>query len=611
MSRIGILKSHLDAHTLGITGVRSLIEESGYSVLVAPEDITEVLNVLPEDTAVKRLRDWLVYNEISSLGFTYRLDPKAGVRLFDKIYLAMSRLSKDDQCSNVKLFFAGLPTTAELITEKYGNRVTTFNGDETPIDTLRKLGIDSRKFPDWLSREAGFDRGRFTIAADLMSRGALLEEPAKDAGAAWKSGSLGARLRAISQFRGKVLCRAHAGPYFDDREYALAVFDRWVRQLSQSRELDILSIGTSQLTQQAFGEAWNDMPNGGGVPINSEFEFQAVKQSAGDMLVRSYSGTNNIPGYSRMLNRTIDCAWHALSIWWFNQTDGRGPLSLRHSIGQHLNALRAIAESGKPFEPNVGHHFAFRGADDLTSITATVLAVRMAAKLGVKHVILQIMLNTPKMTSGIADIVKYRTLMNVLAGFPESADVVITPQPRAGLAYFSPDLQKARLQLASVTGLMTMLDEKRKLPPIVHVVGYSEAAYLADPDVINESVTITRGAIREFSALSGAEMGVTADLEQAIEHQVRHSTEAVMSMLRHMQENIPDLLSQEGLYQVYKRGYFAVPDLWCCRDELASAAMWKTRIHQGSMCVVNDNGKPIAMDDRLAMIEEADARACS
>ena len=91
-----------------------------------------------------------------------------------------------------------LPTTAELITEKYGNRVTTFNGDETPIDTLRKLGIDSRKFPGWLSREAGFDRGRFTIAADLMSRGALLEEPAKDAGAAWKSGSLGARLRAIS-----------------------------------------------------------------------------------------------------------------------------------------------------------------------------------------------------------------------------------------------------------------------------------------------------------------------------------------------------------------------------------------------------------------------------
>ena len=49
-----------------------------------------------------------MYNEISSLGFTHRLDPKAGVRLFDKIYLAMSRLSKDDQCSNVKLF-AGCP----------------------------------------------------------------------------------------------------------------------------------------------------------------------------------------------------------------------------------------------------------------------------------------------------------------------------------------------------------------------------------------------------------------------------------------------------------------------------------------------------------------------
>ncbi len=53
--------------------------------------------------------------------------------------------------------------------------------------------------------------------------------------------------------------RAHAGPYSSVREFL-----DWVQRLAHTGLLDILSIGTSQLTQGNFGEDWADLPNGGG-----------------------------------------------------------------------------------------------------------------------------------------------------------------------------------------------------------------------------------------------------------------------------------------------------------------------------------------------------------
>ena len=35
-------------------------------------------------------------------------------------------------------------------------------------------------------------------------------------------------------------------------------------------------------------------------------------------------------------------------------------------------------------------------------------------------------------------------------------------------------------------------------PEIIHVVSYSEALYLATPDIINESIKITRYALKEY-----------------------------------------------------------------------------------------------------------------
>lgn len=75
-------------------------------------------------------------------------------------------------------------------------------------------------------------------------------------------------------------------------------------------------------------------------------------------------------------------------------------------------------------------------------------------------------------------------------------------QSRAGLDYFSPDLEKAKIQLAAVTALMDDIEpDNENSPEIIHVVSYSEAVRLATPPVINESIKITLAALKEYRKL--------------------------------------------------------------------------------------------------------------
>jgi hypothetical protein len=84
------------------------------------------------------------------------------------------------------------------------------------------------------------------------------------------------------------------------------------------------------------------------------------------------------------------------------------------NLREHLETLDFIAASGKPFEPNIPHHFSFRGGDDVTYILSAYLAARTAKSRGVKTLILQNMLNTPKYTLGVADLAKSRAMLRLV-----------------------------------------------------------------------------------------------------------------------------------------------------------------------------------------------------
>jgi hypothetical protein len=501
------------------------------------------------------------------------------------------------------VYFAGLPQTCRMVRHQCPEVTGVFQGDETPSETLRILGIDPGVLPRVLAAGMAYDEARLSFGRDLIRRAGHLAVPPVDRsgyeGFGTRQDTLVARLHHSSRRGLGPLFRAHVGPYLPDRAEAVCLFLQWARQLAASGFLDVLSIGTSQLTQSDFGQDWGPRPNGGGVPLNSREEFAAVWEAARPMLVRAYAGTRDIPALARMYEETINIAWHALSFWWFCQIDGRGPYPVRENLRQHLDTLRYIATTGKPFEPNIPHHFAFRGADDVTYMVSAVLAAKTAKSLGIRRLIFQNMLNTPRYTWGVQDLAKSRAALELLRELEDERFAVIL-QPRGGLDYFSPDLDKARAQLAAVTALMDDIEPHNPAsPPIIHVVSFSEASHLADPPVIDESIQITRHALTEYRRLRAC--GDVDDMTTHPEVQTRTAEllAEARAVLGAIETTVPEPYSAEGLYQVFAAGFLPVPYLWECRDEFARAVQWPTRLIRGAVKVVDANGLPLPVADRL------------
>ncbi|MGQ9698922.1 MAG: cobalamin-binding protein, partial [Armatimonadota bacterium] len=538
------------------------------------------------------------------------LDPDDASTLFGRLVheLRRRRLFSHQSGPIVNLYFAGLPDACRIVDREHRGAVVTFCGDETAAETLEKLGIPPSLWPLQMAQEIAYDSARIQFGQELIQSGRHLQVCPPD-----RSGTPGFGTRtekvvdraACSAERGlPPLMRAHVGPYLPDRVAAVRLVIAWARQLAQGGFLDVLSIGTSQLSQSHFGQNWEGLPDGGGVPINSPEEFRAVWEASRPMLVRTYAGTRRIPELARMYEETINIAWHALSFWWFSQIDGRGPNSVLENLRQHLETLRLVADSGKPFEPNIPHHFAFRGADDVTYVVSAVLAAKAAKLCGVRWLVLQTMLNTPKYTWGVQDLAKARAALALVRELEDDTFRVLL-QPRAGLDYLSHDPDRAKAQLAAATALMDDIEpHDTSSPAIIHVVSYSEGFRLADPPVVNESIQITLAALQEYRSLR--RQGKIDDMSRHPE--VLQRTEELISgaraVLKAAEASIPDLYTPEGLYHAFAAGFLPVPYLWLCRDEFPNAVRWQTRLVSGGVHVCDPSGRPIPPEVRAAASAE-------
>ena len=601
----GFLKSGLDAHTMGVQTALQLVSDCGFATALAPEDVCRASERLSQVDAGRRFTAWIRERNVTVLETSYRLDPQAGARWFGCIvdFLQKNRLLAEQGGSVRQLFFAGLPETCRLVKKDWGDRVEIFVGGETPRETLTKSGVPPARIPASVVANSVYDEARLAFGRDLIRSGRHLGVKPYDRSGYPEFGtfddSLVKRLE-YARSRGELpLFRAHMGPYLEGRKEALQMFYEWVRKTASAGYLDILSIGSSQLTQSDFGEDWAGKPNGGGVPINSEREFRMAWECARPMLVRTYAGTKNLPELAQMYDRTINNAWHALSLWWFCRLDGRGEMDLMENLRQQFAAIGVAVRSGKPFEPNVPHHFAFRGADDVTYVVSAVLAARVAKKLGVRTMVLQNMLNTPSNTWGVQDLAKARAVLR-LVGELKDRSFGIVYQPRAGLGYFTPDLEKAKVQLAATTALMDDVDpHDESRPEVVHVVSYSEALFLATPEIISESIQITRCALAEYRRLR--RKGLVDDMSE--NEEVRFRTEELVDSARKVlsaiDATIPDVESPTGLYRVFKCGFLPVPDLMGCREEFPLATMWKTRFRNGGCRLVSGEGEILSAADMV------------
>lgn len=595
----GFIKPEIDVHILGMSTMANILRDCGFMVKIAPPDVMHAIEDIKKLNNSTLFTKWAKDNNINVLSFSYRLDPREGMDLFCSLYsnLVNNNLLSQDGGSIQLVTFAGLPDTCNLIKSKLGDKVVYFPGDETPIESLKKFRVPQRLFPKSFTMIHEYDKSLWDFAVNFISSERYKNISIPDhygyTACGTNRDSFVERLAYCKSHHSLPLIRVHAGPYSPDRHEAIKEYIDWVNQLADTRLLDILSIGSSQLTQQHFGEDWEGLHNGGGVPINSEMEYRSIAEAAKPMLVRTYAGTKNVPWMAEMHERTLNISWHALSFWWFCQLDGRGNNTVLENLKEHIDTVKYIASTGKPMEPNVPHHFSFRGGDDVTYIISGYLAAKTAKRYGIRNLILQNMLNTPKYTWGIQDIAKGRAMLKLVRSL-EDETFKVSLQSRAGLDYFSPDLEKAKIQLAAITAMMDDIEpDNPDSPEIIHVVSYSEAVRLATPPIIEESIKITLGALKTYRTRKAIGLTMNTTENDDINYRFKSLYEEAKAGINILENNFPDLYTPQGLYRIYEMGFLPTPYIYDPNKRFPNATKWNTAIINGAVKVVDENGIPI------------------
>jgi methylmalonyl-CoA mutase cobalamin-binding subunit len=377
-----------------------------------------------------------------------------------------------------------------------------------------------------------------------------------------------------------------------------------IGQIAEAQALDVISLGPDQDAQENFYHPERIDPRrtgAGGVPFRTEADLDqlyAASRRGNYPLLRSYSGTNDLLRYAGALRRTIRNAWCATSLFWFNVVDGRGPLSLRRSIADHMALMRWHGEQGVPVEGNEPHHWELRDGHDALAAAAAYLYAYVAKAMGVGDYIATYMFETPPHLSNQMDLAKQLAkaeLAESLAG----PGFRVWRQTRTGLMSYPVDTGAARGHLgASVYLQMAMR------PHIVHVVGYCEANHAARPDEVIESCKMARRAAE--NALRGAPQMTADPALQRRKGVVKADAMVIVEAIRALGERIAGrradtdpLLDVETLAQAVEKGLLDAPHL---RGNAYACGRVRTQAIAGAIVAIGRDGRPQPEQKRVAAI---------
>ena len=436
-------------HVAGVMKFLHQAENAGYrTIFLGPAvPIERVLDSIQEQVDQGNQPNELL------VGVSYRLTPENGERLLG----SFAEQADEFRAAGVRFAFGGTPPVAKSV-RRIGFFERIFEGGEPDTVTLAYLrgqSVDS-------STEADYPQST---------------------------------IKRIQWKAPYPLIRHHFGlPTMEDTRIG-------IEKIAEAGVLDVISLGIDQDAQANFfhPERQDRRRTGaGGVPVRSKVDYRQLYASTrrGNYpLMRTYSGTDDFIRLAETYVESINIAWCAIPLFWFNQMDGRGPWDLEGSIREHQSVMAWYGDRDIPVELNEPHHWGMRDAPDVIFVVAAFLSAYNARAFGVRDYIAQLMFNSPPGISDRMDLAKMLAVLKMISPL-SGPDFRIWKQTRTGLLSYPLDPFAARGHLSSTVYLQMALN-----PHIVHIVGHTEAHHAATADDIIEAVSLARRPIE--NAING------------------------------------------------------------------------------------------------------------
>lgn len=374
-----------------------------------------------------------------------------------------------------------------------------------------------------------------------------------------------------------------------------------IREIAESRVLDVISVGPDQNTQQFYFHPEKRKPEyegAGGVPLRTREEFEALKAATkfgNQPLIRCYSGTADVFDMAQLLKDTLNNAWCAVPLCWYNKLDGRGDRDIDTSVKEAVELMRWHAERGIPVEANEPHHWGLRDAHDVIPVVMAYLSARNAKKSGVRHYVSQYMFNVPNSLSFPMDLARVLAMIELTESLQDDT-FTLYRETRAGLPFLSADLDVAKGQLAATTYMQMAVH-----PHIIHVVGFCEAEHIASPKDVIESCKIVRGVIK--TCLEDQIDLVHDPRVQTRKEHLLKEARFLLSFIERFYSNYQDPLCEPAVIaDCIKRGFIDAPHI--VKGGEFTGDLFTTII--GGRCVAYDRkaGRELTERERLAHLCE-------
>ena len=518
-------------HVAGVSNFLRLAENAGWNtIFLGPAvPIETVLAVAIQEKA-------------DLIGISYRLTPDTGERLLAQF----AEAAADLHAAGVKFAFGGTPPMAERAAQFIGFFEQIFDGSESPEQVLAYL------------------KGQPAHAISQEFYPQIATERIK-----WRSPY--------------PILRHHFGLP------TMAATIDGIQRIAEAQALDLISIGTDQDAQENFFHPERQDPRqkgAGGVPVRTPDDFRALYQASrcGNFpMLRAYSGTDDFIDYARVLTQTIQNAWCAIPLFWFNQMDGRGPCDMQGSIFEHQRVMRWYGERNIPVELNEPHHWGMRDSSDVVFVVSGFLAAYNAKAAGVKDYIAQMMFNSPPGTSDGMDLAKMLSLLEMIANL-EGEDFRIWRQTRIGLLSHPLDQSAARGHLAASTYLQMALK-----PHIYHIVGHTEAHHAATAEDVIEASKIVRRVIT--NALGAPDMTSSPLVQERKRILIKESMLLLESIRDLANRAVADPWTDAAtLTKAVSTGLLDAPQL---KNNKCGRGLMRTRIIKGTSQAVDEHGNAL------------------